>query len=74
MVDDLIASEDRYSYAKAEVLQGDARACGATLKRDQAGDKALYGNDGTNADIDGGASTPVIAQPFVAKIAQSTNR
>jgi len=48
---------------------------GATLKRDHSGDKALYGNDVTNADIvDGGAATPVIAQPFVAKITQSTNR
>src|SRR5580700_12119483 len=47
---------------------------GATLKRDQSGDKALYGNDVTNADIvDGGTATPVIAQPFVAKIAQSAN-
>ena len=47
---------------------------GATLKRDQAGDKALYGNDVTNADIvNGGTATPVIAQPFVAKILQSAN-
>src|SRR5580658_11172611 len=44
---------------------------GATLKRDQAGDKALYGSDVSNTDIvDGGA----FAQPFVAKITQSANR
>jgi len=48
---------------------------GATLKRDQAGDNALYQNEGTNADIvNGGIATPVIAQPFVAKIAQLANR
>jgi SH3 domain-containing YSC84-like protein 1 len=48
---------------------------GATLKRDQAGDESLYGSDAANTDIvDGGAATPPIAQPFVAKIAQSANR
>ncbi len=48
---------------------------GATLKRDQAGDKALYGKDVTNTEIvDGGAATPAVAQPFVATIAQSANR
>lgn len=47
---------------------------GATLKRDRAGDKALYGNDAMNTDIvDGGTPTPAIAQPFIAKIAQSEN-
>jgi SH3 domain-containing YSC84-like protein 1 len=48
---------------------------GATLKRDQSGDKALYGSDVSNTDIvDGGAATPGIAQPFVAKISQSASR
>jgi SH3 domain-containing YSC84-like protein 1 len=45
---------------------------GATLKRDQAGDKALYGGDVTNADIvDGSTATPEVAQPLVATISQS---
>jgi lipid-binding SYLF domain-containing protein len=48
---------------------------GATLKCDQAGDKALYGKDVANTEIvDGGAATPGIAQPFVAKITQSASR
>jgi lipid-binding SYLF domain-containing protein len=48
---------------------------GATLKHDQAGDRSLYGSDVANTDIvDGGTATPVIAQPFVAKISQSANR
>src|SRR5580692_5728598 len=47
---------------------------GATLKRDQSGDKSLYGSDVANTEIvEGGTATPVIAQPFVAKIAQSAN-
>jgi lipid-binding SYLF domain-containing protein len=45
---------------------------GATLKRDQSGDTALYGKDVTNSEIvDGGAATPAIAQPFVSKLAQT---
>jgi SH3 domain-containing YSC84-like protein 1 len=48
---------------------------GATLKRDQAGDKALYGSDVANTDIvDGDTTAPQVAQPFVAKISQSANR
>jgi lipid-binding SYLF domain-containing protein len=48
---------------------------GATLKRDQSGDKALYGKDVTNSEIvDSGAATPAIAQPFVDKLAQTANR
>jgi len=48
---------------------------GATLKRDQSGDKALYGKDTTNSEIvDSGAATPAIAQPFVDKLAQTANR
>jgi lipid-binding SYLF domain-containing protein len=48
---------------------------GATLKRDQSGDKALYGKDITNGEIvDGGAVTPAIAQPFVDRLAQTANR
>jgi lipid-binding SYLF domain-containing protein len=48
---------------------------GATLKRDQASDKALYGSDVTNSDVvDGSAATPQVAQPFVDKISQSANR
>lgn len=48
---------------------------GATLKRDQSGDKALYGKDITNSEIvDGGAATPAMAQPFVATLAQTATR
>jgi lipid-binding SYLF domain-containing protein len=45
---------------------------GATLKRDQSGDRALYGKDVTNSEIvDSGATTPPIAQAFVDKLAQT---
>jgi lipid-binding SYLF domain-containing protein len=48
---------------------------GATLKRDQSSDKALYGKNVTNGEIvDQGAATPSIAQPFVDKLAQTANR
>jgi SH3 domain-containing YSC84-like protein 1 len=48
---------------------------GATLKRDQSGDKALYGKDVTNSEIvDNGTSTPAIAQPFIDRLAQTANR
>jgi lipid-binding SYLF domain-containing protein len=48
---------------------------GAALKRDQSGDKALYGKDITNSEIvDSGAATPAIAQPFVDRLAQTANR
>ena len=48
---------------------------GATLKRDQSGNKALYGKDLSNSEIvDSGAATPEIAQPFVGRLAQSNNR
>ena len=48
---------------------------GATLKRDESGDKALYGKDTTNSEIvDGGAATPATAQPFVNKLAQAAKR
>src|ERR1700684_445151 len=38
---------------------------GATLKRDQSGDKALYGKDVANSEIVDGAAAPAIAQPVV---------
>ena len=48
---------------------------GATLKRDQPGDKALYGKDLKNSDIvDGTATTPSVAEPFVDKLSQMANR
>jgi lipid-binding SYLF domain-containing protein len=48
---------------------------GATLKRDQSGDKALYGKDLRNSDIvDGTTTTPSVAQPFVDKLSQTANR
>jgi lipid-binding SYLF domain-containing protein len=48
---------------------------GATLKRDQSGDTALYGKDVTNSEIvDGGGGAPAIAQPFINKLAQAAKR
>lgn len=48
---------------------------GASLKRDEAGDKALYGRDVTNSDVvDGRVTTPSVAQPFVDKLSQTANR
>jgi lipid-binding SYLF domain-containing protein len=48
---------------------------GAILKPDESGNKALYGKATTNAEIvDRGAQTPSIAQAFVAKLPQGTNR
>jgi SH3 domain-containing YSC84-like protein 1 len=48
---------------------------GASLKRDEAGDKALYGRDVTNSDVvDGSATTPSVAQPFVDKLSQTASR
>jgi lipid-binding SYLF domain-containing protein len=48
---------------------------GATLKPDEAGVKALYGKTLTNsAIVQGGAETPAVAQPLMAKLAQESNR
>ena len=48
---------------------------GATLKRDQSGDNALYGKDLKNRDIvDGTTTTPSVAKPFVDKLSQMANR
>ena len=48
---------------------------GATLKRNQSGDKALYGKDVTNSEIvDSGTAVPAIAQPFVDRLAQTAKR
>jgi SH3 domain-containing YSC84-like protein 1 len=48
---------------------------GATLKRDQPGDKALYGKDLKNSDIVAGPATPrSVAEPFVDKLSQTANR
>jgi lipid-binding SYLF domain-containing protein len=48
---------------------------GATLKRDQSGDKSLYGQDLKNSDIiDGTETTPLVAGPFVAQLAQTASR
>ncbi len=45
---------------------------GVTLKRDQSGDKSLYGKEITNSEIvDSGATTPPIAEAFVDKLAQT---
>jgi lipid-binding SYLF domain-containing protein len=47
---------------------------GATLRRDQSGDKALYGQDLKNSDIvDGTTTTPAVAKPFVDKLSQTAN-
>jgi lipid-binding SYLF domain-containing protein len=48
---------------------------GATLKRDQSGDKALYGKDIANGEIvENGVAVPAIAQPFVDTLTQTANR
>ena len=48
---------------------------GATIKCDESGDKALYGNAVTNAAIvDGGTLAPEVAQAFVRKLNQGSNR
>jgi lipid-binding SYLF domain-containing protein len=48
---------------------------GATLKPDESSNKALYGKTLSNHDIvDGGASTPAAAQPFLAKLSQAGAR
>jgi lipid-binding SYLF domain-containing protein len=63
------------SYGRTKGIFAGFGLDGATLKRDQAGDKALYGSDVTNTDIvDGSAATPQAAQTFVEKISQAANR
>ena len=47
---------------------------GATLKRDDSGNKALYGKTLSNSEIVGGAVAPSGAQPFLATIAQASKR
>ena len=48
---------------------------GATVKSDQSGDKALYGKPITNAAIvNGETATPQIAEAFVSKLGQGSNR
>jgi lipid-binding SYLF domain-containing protein len=62
-------------YGRTKGVFAGFRLDGATLKRDQASDKALYGSDVTNTDIvEGSAATPQAAQPFVEKISQAANR
>jgi lipid-binding SYLF domain-containing protein len=48
---------------------------GASLKPDESSNKALYGKASTNSEIvEGGTATPAFAQPFLAKLAQESNR
>jgi lipid-binding SYLF domain-containing protein len=48
---------------------------GATIKWDESGDKALYGKPVTNtAIVDGRTPTPEIAEAFVGKLGQGSNR
>jgi lipid-binding SYLF domain-containing protein len=47
---------------------------GASLKPDDAGNKALYGKTQSNGEIIAGATAPSSAQTFVATIAQASNR
>ncbi len=48
---------------------------GATLKPDESGTEALYGKKLTSsAVVDGDASTPDAARPFIAELAQATGR
>src|ERR1700751_1975316 len=41
---------------------------GATVKPDESGNKALYGETMTNSEIVDKAATPAVAQPFMAKL------
>lgn len=47
---------------------------GATLKLDESGNKALYGKSMSNGEIVEGATTPSVAQPFIAKLARDSSR
>ena len=47
---------------------------GATLKRDDSGNKALYGKTLSNSEIVGGTTAPSGAQTFLATIAQASSR
>ena len=47
---------------------------GATLKPDESSNKALYGKTISNSEIIEGATTPAVAQTFVAKLAQPSSR
>ncbi|HUA83720.1 MAG TPA: lipid-binding SYLF domain-containing protein [Bryobacteraceae bacterium] len=47
---------------------------GATLKPDDAGNRALYGKTLSNGEIVAGATAPSSARTFVARIAQASNR
>jgi lipid-binding SYLF domain-containing protein len=46
---------------------------GATLSRDESGDKALYGKSATNGEIVDGGDTPAAAQPLIAKLSAVTH-
>jgi lipid-binding SYLF domain-containing protein len=47
---------------------------GATLKPDESGNRNLYGKSSTNSEIvEGGAATPAVAQPFIAKLPQESS-
>jgi lipid-binding SYLF domain-containing protein len=48
---------------------------GATLKLDDAGNKALYGSAVSNSEVvEGTRSAPAFAQPFMAELAQVSHR
>jgi len=48
---------------------------GATLKPDEAGNKALYGSTLTDSQIvEGGTQTPALAQALIAKVAVASSR
>jgi|SRR5580658_157745 lipid-binding SYLF domain-containing protein len=47
---------------------------GATLKRDESTNKALYGKTTSNGEIVEGASTPSAAEPFIAQLARDSGR
>ena len=45
---------------------------GATLSRDESGDKALYGKGASNGEIVDGGATPAAAEPLIAKLSAVT--
>lgn len=62
-----------YSHSTKGIFAGFALD-GATLRRDESTDKALYGKSWTTSQIVGEAPTPAAAQPFISQLAQIASR
>jgi SH3 domain-containing YSC84-like protein 1 len=62
-----------YSHSTKGIFAGFALD-GATVKRDESTDKALYGKSWTTSQIVGDAPTPAVAQPLISQLAQIARR